>query len=142
MRVLAAAVALLLGGCAGLRGSTGHELALGRYRYVGQYLSPGAGEAGTFKGVMVLTGADPERVVGVWQVPGFQQDIQFGTYIAGAYLINADVPGPGTIGTFRHRVRRKGRSSELECVGTFLERVRGTAVARPATCSLEFLGAP
>lgn len=141
MRVCVAAVALLLAGCAGLRGSPGHELAVGRYRYVGQYLAPGAAEATTNSGVMVITASAPNRVVGVWQVPGFQQDIQFGTYVDGAYLVNADLPGPGTIGTFRHRVRRRAGSSELECVGTFLQRVRDTVVSRPATCSLELLGA-
>jgi hypothetical protein len=131
--VLVAAMA----GCAGVRGASGHEPAAGSYRYTGSYVPAGESSARTFTGTLHLATVTPERVTGRWEVPGYQEDVQLGTYVDRVYLVNADVVGAATLGTFRHRVRRRDGGTALECTGVFVERVAGTGATRPATCTLE-----
>ena len=142
MRLAAAGVlALLLTGCAANPGPSAGIPAEGRYRYTGSY-TPGEGAAPhAYTGTLVIERATPERIIGRWEVPGFEPVLQIGASEDGAYVANADLsPAAGTLGTFQHRLRPGTAPTELRCAGRMAARVGDRLALYPATCSLAYLG--
>ena len=107
----------------------------GRYEYTGRYLGPGQSQPHEFRGTLVVTEANHERLSGQWLVAGFETTLQFGTFIDGGYDVGAEVDHQGLRGTFKHRLV-PGQGGAWTCTAVFVARVDGTPVSNPATCAL------
>lgn len=128
-------------GCTPALRSASHVPAPGHYRYTAEYRNPDGSRAGGFSGTLIIREATPERITGVWTVPGYQRDVQIGAYNQGAYVANADVlRGMESVGTFEHRVWRRGGPAELACEGTYRTKVNARLTTYPGTCSLTPVG--
>lgn len=112
-------------------------LAVGRYRYTAEYTEAETRRTRRFEGYLVLRHVTPERVLGTWLVDGFAADVQLGSYVEGAYRVNAEVQAAsGTTGTFENLVSRAGTPAELRCVGRFVARKGDAVVSSPCSCTL------
>ncbi|MDP9349403.1 MAG: hypothetical protein M3P24_09745 [Gemmatimonadota bacterium] len=141
MRTQLLLLTALLAGCAAPAVTPGHVPTTGEYRYTSEYRNPDGSRAGGFSGTLLIREATPERISGVWAVPGYQRDVQIGAFHEGAYAANADVvSGTQMVGTFEHRVWRQGGATELRCEGTYRARVNARLVTYPATCALTYVG--
>ena len=134
------AVVLVFTACTSFRSASGHVPAPGRYEYTAQFHRDSTTSSRSFIGSLLITEATRERIVGRWEVPTYQPELQGGGYASGAYLANADVSGAGGAsgrwGTFEHRISRAGAPTNLQCTGTFVIRVGETAARYPVTCTL------
>lgn len=109
--------------------------ASGRLEYRGRYLPPGSAQPHEFRGWLLVTEVSRERIAGRWEVPGFDPDLQLGTFVNGAYDVGADVSHQGLRGEFKHRLAR-GEGGAWTCTAVFVARLDGAPVSNPATCVL------
>lgn len=140
-RIILLLCAVALAGCAPRLRESSHVPSAGHYRYTAEYRNPDGSRAGGFSGTLIIREATAERITGVWTVPGYQRDVQIGAYNQGAYVANADVlSGAESVGTFEHRVWRRGAPTELACEGTYRTKVSARLTTYPGSCTLTFVG--
>lgn len=140
MRRIAILAGLVLAACAPALSGGGHVPATGRYRYTAEYTDADTRQVRRFEGVLAIRTALPERVAGGWEVREFAPEVQLGSFVDGAYRVNADVESGGLLGTFENLVSRAGSPTELRCTGRFVARRGDVAVSHPGSCALAYLG--